>query len=273
MGSSPPSCISSSHPAGSGSGGGTGTSVRSLRSGDANLDGGGPGKGSGAQTTPSTGLRDTSSHLQREHPARHPTNRSPNPHSRLGRWVRLRRVCRHSADVLCGAALLAALAHRVALVPLAAGVEPCWAPATVRTDPAVLVGDGGRQRHVRGGQGEVARHPCTPLSENGAHLALPGVSGEALDGRLHAEGMVALVASLTDQHHGILAGLPAGGRGRDEGCVPLPYTPHCHPAVVHVPPPATETQAHLQVWHTLHSGHCQPERLRGVRAMSRQAPW
>lgn len=28
----------------------------------------------------------------------------------------------------------------------------------------------------------------------------------------------------------------------------------------------------LQAWHTLHSGHCQPSRLRAVRAVSRQAP-
>lgn len=41
----------------------------------------------------------------------------------------------------------------------------------------------------------------------------------------------------------------------------------------HIPLPTAGLGAHLQVWHTLHLGHCQPERLRGVREMSRQAPW
>lgn len=42
---------------------------------------------------------------------------------------------------------------------------------------------------------------------------------------------------------------------------------------MHLPLPTMGLGAHLQVWHTLHWGHCQPERLRGVREMFRQAPW
>lgn len=45
------------------------------------------------------------------------------------------------------------------------------------------------------------------------------------------------------------------------------------PPWVHTPLPTAGLGAHLQVWHTLHSGHCQPERLRGVREMFKQVPW
>lgn len=34
-----------------------------------------------------------------------------------------------------------------------------------------------------------------------------------------------------------------------------------------------EVHTHLHVWHTLHSGHCQPARFRGVTLMSKHMPW
>lgn len=72
------------------------------------------------------------------------------------------RVCRCPTSVLGAAVLLAALAQRIALGPLAARAELRRAPATVRTDPAVL----GGHRGTSWG----ARYPCAPLAGAGQTL-------------------------------------------------------------------------------------------------------
>lgn len=132
----------------------------------------------------------------------------------------------------------------------------CW-PQSEQTQQFC----GGKQRYVRGCSGGLAPH--TPKYEQD----LPCTSRSRWGG----PGWLALCRRCGSPCH--MPRTPASQSPCWAACGAQGQVRAGTPPCVHIPVLTRGLGAHLQVWHTLHSGHCQPERLRGVREMSRQAPW